>query len=349
MSVSAPNFRLLPIAAAVALCLLLVCQVSVAQEDDETSTEPTTTESGTRNRMWNRGNIIIGGAFGLEERGKRRAPRRGQDEESPESSASLGEYLSGSAGRRRKNRRRGGKKEDESDDDLDTAELARDIEVLAQANENTLDRATEEDERSNARRRGVAKRYFGGVGREFVGFPNRAKETINSAVTDMLGGLNTVLRMIPYNEIEDTALRVAGYLQQLVESGVPAAMLDSLMSSRVGGATETMAALVDLQGSPEELEPILEDIAANYRKLFQGAAGQVDSFLSLLMPRRNQGSDPIRAILEQLPRNIANANKGQGSGGFAPPEIAGGSTPPQGDAEVDAVEEMEDQDQDLEE
>ncbi|GFR62474.1 hypothetical protein ElyMa_003582700 [Elysia marginata] len=55
---------------------------------------------------------------------------------------------------------------------------------------------------SSSRRRGLAKKYFGGIGRDFVGFPNRAKETIDKAMSDMLGGLDNLLKMIPYDEIE---------------------------------------------------------------------------------------------------------------------------------------------------
>ncbi|KAK3803723.1 hypothetical protein RRG08_047686 [Elysia crispata] len=327
MSTRATSFRLLPMLLAAALFLLLSCQLSMAQEDEDTTTDPTTstTETGIKNnKTFGRGNIIIGGAFGLEqERAKRRASRRRDDDQAPAASYSLGDLISGASGRRRKNRRRG-KKED---DDLDTAELTNNIEVLAEANKDMMDRATQEQQRrENGRRRGVAKRYFGGVGREFIGFPNRARETINDAVTDMLGGVNTVLRMIPYDEIEGTALRVASYLQELAESGVPAAVLDSLMSSRVGGARETMEALVELQGSPEQLEPILEDIASNYRNLFKGAAGQVDDFLSLILPRRQQASASV-PVLEQLPPIDVSASTGA-SDGFAPPEIAGDSTPP---------------------
>ncbi|GFR62477.1 hypothetical protein ElyMa_003582800 [Elysia marginata] len=135
---------------------------------------------------------------------------------------------------------------------------------------------------------------------------------------------------MPLCSSADTALEVVAMVEKLVDSGLPQAVVDSLMKSRVGGAKETLDALVRFQGSPDQLEPILEDIADNYRNFFQGAAGRMDDFLALFMPRRGQqgsGSNPLLSMLSQLP---VIGNRGSTNGGFAPPEIAGDSTPPPG-------------------
>ncbi|GFR62472.1 hypothetical protein ElyMa_003582600 [Elysia marginata] len=152
VTVRTTNCRLLPMLGAVTLLVLLACQVSVAQEDD-TSTDATTTTTETNgisnNKRYGRGNIIIGGAFGLNDREKRRAGRRRGGAET----FSISKYISEASGKRRKNRRRGGKNDAnlDTDSDTNTAELTNNIDRLAELNQAMADRAAEQEQQRRER------------------------------------------------------------------------------------------------------------------------------------------------------------------------------------------------------
>ncbi|XP_012942909.1 uncharacterized protein LOC106012970 [Aplysia californica] len=109
--------------------------------------------------------------------------------------------------------------------------------------------------------------------RRFREWQGTMAETLNGVLTQTFDN-------IPFEAISDTAFRAAEYFTDVASRRVPRSMFVALLTTTAGGPEDTLAVL---RGDAELAQPILNQIAENYRNVVSMAAEEAGTFLDVVL------------------------------------------------------------------